>query len=109
MNANFDMGYLTGGDDYFGPNLGGATVYTNTRAGFSEECPNVGTLLGNLKFSLSMENEIMAAILDDGEDPEDAATAWLKANPDAYMAWLDGVETVDGAPAADAVKSALAD
>ncbi len=109
MNANFDMGYLTGGDDYFGPNLGGATVYTNTRAGYVEECPNVGTLLGNLKFTLAMENEIMAAILDDGEDPEDAATAWLKANPEAYMAWLSGVETVDGAPGADAVKSALAD
>jgi glycine betaine/proline transport system substrate-binding protein len=35
MNANFDLTYLTGGDDFFGPNLGGATVYTNTRAGFT--------------------------------------------------------------------------
>ena len=26
MNANFKMSYLTGGDDFFGPNLGGATV-----------------------------------------------------------------------------------
>ncbi len=26
MNANFEMTYLTGGDDWFGPNLGGATV-----------------------------------------------------------------------------------
>ena len=29
MNANLEMSYLEGGDDFFGPNLGGATVYTN--------------------------------------------------------------------------------
>ena len=107
MNANFDMGYLTGGDDYFGPNLGGATVFTNTRAGYVGECANVGKLLGNLKFTLAMENEIMGAILNDGQDPQDAAEAWLKANPDAYMAWLDGVTTFDGGDALAAIKARL--
>ena len=34
MNANFEMAYLSGGDDFFGPDFGGATVYTNTRAGY---------------------------------------------------------------------------
>ena len=28
MNTNFDMAYLEGAGDYFGPDLGGATVYT---------------------------------------------------------------------------------
>ncbi|MFT4784436.1 MAG: glycine betaine/proline transport system substrate-binding protein [Paracoccaceae bacterium] len=107
MNANFELTYLTGGDDYFGPDLGGASVFTNTRAGFAEECPNVGALLGNLKFSLAMENEIMGAILDDGRDPDDAATAWMSANGDVVMGWLDGVTTQDGGDAAAAVKSAL--
>ncbi len=107
MNANFEMGYLTGGDDFFGPDFGGATVYTNTRANYAQECPNVGALLGNLKFSLAMENQIMAAILDDGEDADDAASAWLKANPDAYMAWLNGVTTKDGGDAVAALKAAL--
>ncbi|MEL7176656.1 MAG: choline ABC transporter substrate-binding protein [Pseudomonadota bacterium] len=107
MNANFDMTYLTGGDDFFGPDLGGATVFTNTRAGYVSECPNVGTLLGNLKFSLEMENEIMAAILNDGADPEDAAMAWLKANPDMAMGWLEGVTTVDGGDATAAFKAAV--
>jgi len=107
MNANFDLTYLTGGDDWFGPNLGGATVYTNTRAGYAEACPNVGALLNNLEFSLAMENEIMGAILNDGEDPEDAARAWMAANTDAVMAWLDGVTTIDGGDAAAAVEAAL--
>ncbi len=107
MNANHDMTYLTGGDDWFGPDLGGATVYTNTRAGYVAECPNVGKLLGNLSFTLAMENEIMAAILDDGEKPEVAATAWLAANPGVLAPWLDGVTTRDGGDAMAAVKSAL--
>ncbi|MEJ6479139.1 MAG: choline ABC transporter substrate-binding protein [Octadecabacter sp.] len=108
MNANFDMSYLEGGDDWFGPNLGGATVYTNTTAGYVDACPNVGALLNNLEFTLAMENEIMGAILNDGEDPADAATAWLSANPDAFMGWLDGVTTKDGGDAVEAVKAALA-
>ncbi len=107
MNANFDMSYLTGGDDYFGPDLGGATVYTNTSAGLTEECPNLGAFLNNLEFSLAMENEIMGAILNDGAKPEDAATGWLKANAGVLDGWLDGVETLDGGSGLEAVKSDL--
>ena len=107
MNANFEMTYLTGGDDYFGPNLGGAIVATNTRAGFAAECPNTGALLQNLAFSLQMENEIMGAILNDGADPREAAKAWLAANPDAWQGWLAGVTTKDGGDAAAAVAAAL--
>lgn len=107
MNANFDMSYLTGGDDWFGPDLGGATVYTNTSAGYVSECPNLGKLLENLEFSLAMENEIMGAILDDGEDPQEAAKAWLAANPGTLDGWLDGVTTKDGGDAMAAVKGEL--
>lgn len=107
MNANFDMTYLTGGDDFFGPNLGGATVYTNVRTGYLGECKNVGNLLTNLEFSLKLENEIMGAILDEGEDPKDAATAWLKKNPMVLDKWLNGVETVDGGDGLAAVKGHL--
>lgn len=107
MNANFDLTYLEGGDDWFGPNLGGATVYTNTRAGYVAECPNVGKLLTNLEFSLAMENEIMGAILNDGEEPAKAATAWLKANAGVLDGWLDGVTTQGGDDGLAAVKTAL--
>lgn len=107
MNANFDLTYLEGGDDFFGPNLGGATVDTNTRAGFVDECANVGKLLQNLSFSLAMENEVMGAILDDGQEPEEAAKAWLAANPETLDGWLDGVTTAEGEAAAEAARAAL--
>ncbi|UJW74359.1 choline ABC transporter substrate-binding protein [Rhizobium sp. SL42] len=107
MNSSFELTYLTGGDSTFGPNFGGATVYTNTRAGFVTECPNVGKFVSNLKFSLDMENEIMGKILNDGEDPQVAATTWLKANGAAVEPWLAGVTTRDGGEALPAVKAAL--
>ncbi|NTJ67442.1 choline ABC transporter substrate-binding protein [Agrobacterium rhizogenes] len=107
MNTTYKMTYLTGGDDVFGPNFGGATVYTNVRAGYLQECPNVGTFVKNLVFSLPMENEIMGKILNDGKEPEAAATEWLKANPTAITPWLAGVTTKDGGDGLAAVKAKL--
>ena len=107
MNNNFDLVYLSGGDDVFGPDYGGATVFTNVRKGYTSECPNVGKLLNNLKFSLPMEGAIMGAILNDGKDPEDAATEWLKANPAVLDGWLAGVQTLDGKDGLPAVKAHL--
>jgi glycine betaine/proline transport system substrate-binding protein len=107
MNANFDMTYLAGGDDWFGPDFGGAEVFTNTRAGYVAECPNVGTLLGNMEFTLALENEIMGMILNDGMEPEAAAATWLAAHPDTIAPWLTGVTTRDGGDALEAVMAAL--
>ncbi len=107
MNNNFELTYLSGGDDIFGPNYGGATVYTNVRKGYTGDCPNVGKLLANLKFSLPMEGAIMGAILDEGQEPNDAAMAWLKENPEVLDSWLAGVKTIDGEEGLPAVKAHL--
>ncbi len=107
MNANHDIVYLTGGDEVFGPDFGGATVYTNVRAGYLEECANVGRFLNNLEFTLAMENEVMGAILNEGAPAEEAAETWLTANPGTLDAWLDGVTTVTGEPGLPAVKASL--
>lgn len=107
MNARFDITYLKDGDEFFGPNFGGAEVLTNTRQGYTSACPNVGAFLNNLVFSLTMENEIMGAILNDGEEPNRAAKNWIKNNPGVLDAWLQGVTTFDGQSALEAVKKAL--
>ena len=106
MNMRFDLKYLSGGDSVFGPNYGGASVYTNTRAGYTLQCPNIGRLLRNLHFTTKGESQVMAAILDQHQPPEVAAAAWLKANPAVVSAWLDGVYTFDGRPALDALAGA---
>ncbi|MDB5529944.1 MAG: glycine/betaine transporter substrate-binding protein [Devosia sp.] len=104
MNAKFPLKYLPGGEDFFG---GEGVVNTVTRKGYAAECPNVGKLLTNLKFSLPMENEIMGKILDDGVEADEATMTWMKANSDVVLGWVDGVTTVDGGDGVAAVKAAL--
>jgi len=106
MNMRFDLKYLSGGDAVFGPNFGGATIYTVTRQGYLGDCPNVVRLLNNLKFTLRGESEMMDAILDRHEQPGIAAAEWLKANPAVTKAWLEGVLTVDGKPALGTLRNA---
>jgi glycine betaine/proline transport system substrate-binding protein len=95
--------YLDGmGDSGFGA----ATVHTNVRAGYLDECPNVGKFVKQLKFDLSMENKMMDGILKGGK-ADKVATEWLQAHPDAADAWLDGVTTFDGKDAKAALKAKL--
>ena len=101
MNANFSLKYLPGGEDFFG---GEGVVHTVTRKGFSEQCPNLGKLFSQMDFSLEMENGIMGQILDDGADPDEATEAWIKANGETVLGWVDGVTTEDGGDGAAAVK-----
>lgn len=107
MNSNVEMEYLSGGDDFFGPNYGGANVYTNVRQDYLSECQNVGQLLKNLEFSLEMENQLMEAILNQKQKPAKAAQEWLNANPQQFEAWLEGVKTLDGKDAKQAITSYL--
>ncbi len=107
MNTKFKIKYLAGGDDTFGPNFGGAEIFTNLRAGYAAECPNLGRFFKNLTFDLKTENVVMGKILFDGMLPEKAAAAWLKDNPEVWARWLDGVETFDGKPALPAAQAAL--
>ena len=106
MNDRFAMRYLSGGDAVFGPNFGGAKVYTTVRRGYLAACPNVGRFLQNLSFRVSDENALMEAGLTSG-DPEAAARHWLAAHPDRLAAWLKDVSTVDGQPGLAAVSARL--
>ena len=107
MNVNFKIQYLSGGDDSFGPNFGGALVDTNERAGWAEQCPNAAKLVKQLIFTVDIENVVMNKILTDGDEGPKAAQEWLKTNPPQLATWLDGVTTLDGKPGLDAVKKSL--
>ncbi len=106
MNTAFEIEYLSGGDDYFGPDYGAATVHTNVRTGYHEECENVGRFLQDLRFTVEMENEIMSA-MDAGAHARDAGRDWLLENPSILEEWLDGVVALDGSDGLSAVRTAL--
>ena len=98
MNKRYDMRYLSGGDDTFGPNFGGAIIHTVVRKGYLQECPNVGRFLRNLSFTGAMENDLMDGILNRKLAPEESAAVWLRANPQALAPLLEGVTRADGSP-----------
>lgn len=104
MNVQLKMRYLTGGEKYFGDT---GSVYTLTRKGYAQACPNVGKLLTNLSFTLEMENSIMAQVVEKKVSNAEAAKAWIKANPAVLDKWLEGVKTLDGKDALAAVKAKL--
>ncbi|CAI8970731.1 choline ABC transporter substrate-binding protein [Pseudomonas zeae] len=104
MNVQLKMHYLKGGEKYFGDT---GNVFTLTRKGYAEACPNVGKLLTNLSFTQEMENSIMAEVVNKKVSNAEAAKAWIKANPAVLDKWLDGVKTVDGKDALAAVKAKL--
>jgi glycine betaine/proline transport system substrate-binding protein len=107
MNLNLKMDYLSGGDEEFGPDFGGSSVWTLTRPGYAANCPNVARFFKNLVFSVDQENVGMKSMLDDGATGEEAAMAMIRKNPQNLDKWLDGVTMLDGSPALAKVKEEL--
>jgi glycine betaine/proline transport system substrate-binding protein len=106
MNTQFELTYLAGGDEVFGPDFGAAKVYTVVPPDYEARCANVGKLLNNLQFSVEIESQLMDKVLQK-ENPTKVATEWLKANPQALEQWLAGVTTYDGQDGSAAVKKHL--
>ncbi|WDY58103.1 choline ABC transporter substrate-binding protein [Pseudomonas sp. PSKL.D1] len=104
MNVKLKMHYLTGGEKWFGSK---GEVFTLTRKGYPQACPNAAKVLSNLSFTLDMENSIMAEVVDKKISFDEAARAWVKAHPEVLDVWLAGVTTLKGADAAQRLKAKL--
>ena len=109
MNERIDMTYLTGStNETFGPNDGTATVWTNIRKGFAEDQPNVAKLFKNMVFPVAMMNQIMTTLYKDKSLTHlEAGLQWVKAHPESYKGWLEGVTTADGKPGVPAFEAYL--
>lgn len=98
MNQNIDMTYLDGSTaKTFGPDNGSATIYTNLRAGFAKESPNLARFFKQLEFPISMMNQIMDHLSKDKSlEPGEAALNWITGHPELYKSWLKGVTVHNG-------------
>jgi len=106
MNTQFDITYLEGGDDVFGPDFGAAKVFTVVPPDYEARCANVGKLLNNLQFTVAIESQLMEKVLEK-QNPTEVAKNWIKANPAILDQWLAGVTTYDGQDGVAAVKKHL--
>lgn len=96
MNTNYDMAYLDGGADYFGPDQGGATVYTVATSGYTDRCSNVGRLLEQFKISVEEQSIGQGYVTDEEMDYAEAGRALMRDKPELIERWLEGVTTADG-------------
>ena len=107
MNTKYQLSYLAGGDDYFGPNYGAASVNTVVRPGYAAACPNLGRFFNQLVFNVDMENSIITDMMTDKTPAAAAATKVIKAHPEVLSSWLAGVTTADGGDGLAAVRKSL--
>ncbi|MDZ7829440.1 MAG: glycine betaine ABC transporter substrate-binding protein [Halofilum sp. (in: g-proteobacteria)] len=116
MNLNIDLQFLNGGEDYWGPNQGGATVYTLARQGYAWQCPNAGQFLENYSFTVEEQSRMAGYVINEGLDYAEAGRRLIKEQPELLDRWFGSggtyqtgpIKTADGKKnAKDAVMKAL--
>lgn len=108
MNTRFEMSYLSGGDEYFGPDYGSAEVWTGLRPDYADQCPNALKFFQNLRFTPETLSANMQKVLDDNKTGQEVALESLKQNDSILGEWLDGVTAADGSDGLAAVKAYIA-
>jgi glycine betaine/proline transport system substrate-binding protein len=111
MNAMFDIGYLAGGSQYWGPNKGEVIVNTVVRKGYGWQCRNVGQLLENFTFETAEQSLGMKYVMNDGMKDVAAGKKLIRKNPELLDRWFGrsgnyrtgGVMTASGDERAHAV------
>ena len=116
MNINIDMEFLAGGEEYWGPNKGGANVYTLVREGYAWECPNVGQFLENYEFTVEEQATMANYVINDELDYAAAGRKLIRERPELLERWFGQggtyqtgpVKTADGSKnAKDVIASAI--
>ena len=107
INTRFRITYLQGGDAQFGPDYGVATVSTVTRKGYAAQCPNLGRLFAQLRFSVPLENELLQLTVGQRMEAGQAAATVIRRHPELLEGWLKGVQAVRGGEGLPAARQAL--
>ncbi len=107
MNQRFEITYLDDPTNTFGPDNGSATVWTNVRAGYLAECPNVAAFLKNYHYDVATESALLASVPADSAMDAKAIDRWLKSSADKWKPWIAGVTTADGGDAVSALSKSL--
>ncbi|WP_078542974.1 glycine betaine ABC transporter substrate-binding protein [Litchfieldia alkalitelluris] len=90
--ASYDLKYLEDPKGIYG---GAEDVNTIVRLGLNDDHPDAYKLLD--QFNWEPEHiETVMNLIQEGQDPADAAAQWVSENADLVSAWTEGVNEVDG-------------
>jgi glycine betaine/proline transport system substrate-binding protein len=84
----YDLKYLEDPKGTFGE---AETINTMVRTDLEADMPEAYQILDNFYWTPAEMEEIMLEI-QNGEDPEDAAAAWVEANQDRVDEWTEGIQ-----------------
>lgn len=87
MFATYDLKYLEDPENSFGE---AETINTMVREGLENDMPEAYQVLDQFHWSTDEMEEVMLDI-SNGEDPADAAKAWIEENPERVAEWTKGV------------------
>ena len=90
--SKYDLKYLEDPKQSFG---GEEQIHTIVRKGLKEDEPSAYTFLDRFEWTPDDMAVVMADI-QEGKKPEEAAKAWVEANPDKVNKWLEGADKADG-------------
>lgn len=109
MNLNIDMKFLHGGEKYWGPNQGAATVRTICRTGYAWKNPNIGQFFENFVFTVDEQAQMGEYVLNQDMDYVQAGKKLIKEKPELLERWFDqgGTYTTDVVKTADGKQDAL--
>lgn len=93
MTVQFKTVFL---DDPEGVWGGAGEIRGVTRAGYSEEAPDISTFLANLTFTPDEAGQFYFDHDKSGMELAEIASTWIDANPDKVKAFLAGVKSADG-------------
>jgi len=106
MTIKIDMKFLEGvpGCEKL---ISSSKVYTVASNEFGKQYPEARAFLKNLYVPADIQSAWIYAFGFENRDPADVAKAWIAENPETVAKWLDGVRTVDGNPAFEAVRAKI--
>ena len=84
----YELKYLEDPKGTFGE---AESIHTMARQGLEEDLPEAYKVLDNFSWTPE-EMEVVMTAIQDGEDPEDAAVAWVEANQDRVAEWTEGIK-----------------
>lgn len=108
MNINYDIEYLSGGENYWGKNKGRIILNTVATKGFAWKCPNVGQFLENYKWTPDELSQAMLEVSNNDVKALKAGKAMVKNDPELLDRWFedDGVYQSGPVKTADGEKDA---
>ncbi len=101
MTTEYDLHFLDDPQEVW---PGAGEIRSVIRAGLKDDDPNLARFISQISVDTATASDFIKMVDKDGRSPEEVAKQWIQDHPDELGAWLDGVKSVSGEPAAQVVQ-----